>query len=300
MSGNNNGYDDIFKKACLVQLSSSIWNGTKAIEPGVMKEIAEKGGDTEWLNGWKNLINREMLGPIRTAVSSARNTIKRFALPFPIASVHLVPKENLEMIDEQLQLFKDKFWEQFYEFEAIYGDALDEASEKLGSLYNESDYPTDIRSKFNFEWRYVALTVPGKSTVLSPAIYKREKEKFLGMMEETRELAMVALREEFSEVLEYITSRLSTNGNGKPKVLKTSMFNKLTEFLDEFENRNIFKDETLSELTGQAREAINGVSAYNLKFSTKVREGITESMNELKESVNAAIVDMPRRQIELN
>jgi len=295
---NNNS--DIFERACLVQLSSSIWNGTKAIEPAVMKEIAENGGDTEWLKGFKDLINREMLGPIRTAVSNARNTIRRFALPFPITSIYLVPKENLEIIDEQLQIFKEKFWEQFYEFEAIYGDALDEARVKLGELYNEADYPTDIRSKFNFEWRYVALTVPGRNTVLSPEIYQREKEKFQGMMEETRELAMVALREEFSDVLKYITERLNTNGNGKTKVLQTSMFNKLQEFLDEFGNRNIFIDEKLAELTSQARNAITGVTAYNLKFNTKIRDEITVSMNELKTTIDAAIIDMPRRQIELN
>ena len=297
---NNNGYSDVFEKACLVQLSSSVWNGTKAIEPAVLKQLSENGDNTEWLKSWKNLINREMLGPIRTAVSNARSTIRRFALPFPITSVYLVPKENLNHIDEQLQAFKENFWEQFYEFEAIYGDALDEAREKLGDLYNEADYPTDIRTKFNFEWRFVALTVPGKNIVLSPEIYQREKEKFQGMMEETRELAMVALREEFSSVLEFITERLNTNGNGKAKTLQASMFNKLQEFLDEFSNRNIFIDDKLAELTEQAREAINGVTTYNLKFNAKARENVTASMNELKNTIDAAIIDMPRRFIELN
>ncbi len=39
------------------------------------------------------------------------------------------------------------------------------------------------------------MDVPGKSGILSPELYEREKEKFHTLMEETRELATVALRE---------------------------------------------------------------------------------------------------------
>ena len=41
----------------------------------------------------------------------------------------------------------------------------------------------------------------GKSTVLPLKIYEREKEKFQSMMDETREIASSALREEFAKIV---------------------------------------------------------------------------------------------------
>ena len=43
--------------------------------------------------------------------------------------------------------------------------AKEEAMGYLGDLYNEADYPMDITRKFRFEWRFLTLDVPGKSTV---------------------------------------------------------------------------------------------------------------------------------------
>ena len=34
--------------------------------------------------------------------------------------------------------------------------------------------------KFNFEWRYLALGVPSKASLLTPEIYDREKQKDAG------------------------------------------------------------------------------------------------------------------------
>jgi hypothetical protein len=179
------------------------------------------------------LINPELLGPIKTAVHQARNNIKKFALPFPITSIYLVPKDNLTIVDERLQYYKERFWKKVTEFEALYGEAREEAKSVLGDLFNETDYPADIRTKFRFEHRYLTLGLPGKTSVLNPEIYEREKEKFQSLMEETRELAMVALREEFGQLVTHLTERLNSN-DGKPKVLRTAMFNKMHEFSRQF------------------------------------------------------------------
>ena len=49
--------------------------------------------------------------------------------------------------------------------------------------------------------------------ILSPEIYEREKEKFVSMVEEAREMGIRALHQELSENVEYLMTRLSgTNG----------------------------------------------------------------------------------------
>ena len=84
------------------------------------------------------------------------------------------------------------------------------------------------------------------------------------MMEETRDIAASALREDFSQVLESLVKKLHGKNGDKPKKLSDSMFNKLEEFLDEFSVKNIFRDEKLTELTQQARNIINSAAVGDL------------------------------------
>jgi hypothetical protein len=231
-------------------------------------------------------------------VHQARNNIQKFALPFPITSIYLVPKDNLTLVDERLQYFKERYWNKVTEFESLYGQAREEAQSVLGDLFNETDYPEDIRTKFRFEHRYLTLGLPGKTSVLSPAIYEREKEKFQSLMEETRELAMMALREEFGQLVTHLTERLNSN-DGKPKVLRTAMFNKMHEFLDSFSARNIFDDQKLNELADQARSVISGSSSYGLQYNDLMRKKMRKGINDLKDAIDQAIEEMPRRKIRL-
>ena len=288
-------HKDIFQKACLIQLSTSHWQGSRMLEQGVMERF---GQNSEWLRGRKYLINPELLGPIRTAVHQARNTVLKFSLPFPITAIYLVPKESLSIVDERLQAYRNRFWDKVEDFATVYDEAREEARVNLGDLFNEADYPTSIRNKFKFDWRFLMLTVPSKSKLLPPELYEREKAKFESLMEETRELAMTALREEFSQVLQFMIERLSMNG-GKPKTIKGSMFNKLHEFLEDFSTRNLFEDEKLQELADQARNVISGISPYGLSYNTSLRDEIRSQMNSLKETLDASIEEMPRRKIRL-
>lgn len=286
---------DIFKKACLIQLSTSVWQCSRVIDQSIMDKLAS---GNEWVKGRKFLINPELLGPIKTTVHQARNHIQRFSLPFPITSVYLVPKETLTVIDDRMEYFKTRFWDKVGEFEAVYDAALEEARDILGDLYNDSDYPLQIKKKFRFEWRYFVLEVPGKASVLTPEIYEREKQKFENLMEETRELAMAALREEFGHIVHHLVNRLN-DSDGKPKVIQNSMFNKMREFLDDFNTRNLFKDEKLRELTRQAQEIIGGVSPFGMRYNDVLRKKIHNDMNRLKNDIDEAIEEIPRRKIRL-
>jgi len=286
--------NNVFEKACLIQLSTSIWQGSRMVDHAVMEKL---GKNSDWIKGRKYLINPELLGPIKTAAQQARKTIQKYALPFPITSIYLVPKESLVTIDEALQAFEGRFWEKVDLFHDFYDDAMDEAKGFLGDLFNQTDYPEDIRRKFKFEWRFLTLNVPEQSSVLSPEVYLREKEKFMTMMEETRELASMALADELGKIVTTLTEKLTEDD--KPRTLNSSMFNKINEFLDGFETRNIFNDETLIDLTTQARDILGGVSPFGMRYNEEMRTNINAEMTELRNSIEAAIEDLPRRKLKL-
>lgn len=275
-------------------MTFSIWTASKSIDPVL---ISEMGNEREWLRGRKNLVNPELLGEIRTACQQARHKIKRYALPFPISSIQLVPKEYISTIEEILIQHEKRFWQKVDEFTNMYQDARQEAKVKLGSLFNEQDYPHDVKRKFKFEYQFLALQVPSQTTILSSDIYERERVRFENLMNETRQLCMQALRSEFSGLLQELTDKL--NKNGKQKIVTNSMFNRLHSFFEELDTKNIFNDEELSILADNAKEIISKVSPYNLKHNEDTRKIIRSEMQNIKEAIEDSIIDLPRRQIKM-
>jgi hypothetical protein len=287
--------ENIFQKACLVQLSTGCWQGVTALGSNLMERI----GNAEWLKGAKVLVDPDCLLPVRSVLSKARTYLTKSALPFPINGLTLVPKETLARIDEALCGMKSEFQSEVEKFIESYESEREKAKESLGHLFSQSDYPIDVRRKFRFEWRFITLDVPGKSGILSPELYEREKEKFQTLMEETRELATVALREEFAGIVRHMVERLSGEEDGKPKKFKNSMMEKMGEFLESFGDRNLFNDDKLAELVNQAREVVNGLSTEELRQDGNLRRYIADEMNQLRVAVDGALEDLPRRKIRM-
>jgi len=287
--------ENIFQKACLVQLSTGCWQGVTALGSNLMERI----GNSEWLKGAKVLIDPECLSPVRSVLSKARTYLQKSALPFPINGLTLVPKETLARIDESLCGMKAEFEAEVENFISKYEGERERARENLGHLFSDSDYPINIRQKFRFEWRFIIMDVPGKSKILSPELYEREKGKFHALMDETRELATMALREEFAGIVRHMVKRLSGEEDGKPKRLQSSMLEKMGEFLESFGDRNLFDDDQLAELVGQAKDVVSGLSTDELRQDGNLRKYIADEMNQLRVAVDGALEDLPRRKIRL-
>lgn len=288
-------YDKVFKKACLIQLTSSVWMGSKMLDQSHMSKVAQ---NSEWLRGRKFLINPELLGPLHTSAHQSRDLVKRYSLPFPITGLYLIPKESLAFVDERLKYQKEKYEEKVQAFIACYDLARDEAKRHLGELFNETDYPLDITSKFKFDWRFLAIDVPTKGSILSPEVYEREKKKFEDMMSEARDLAALALREEFADIVSNLVDKLNTT-SGQPKTIKSSMFNKLHEFISDLTTRNIFDDRQLMELAKVAKDSISGISPYGLNYNDQMKNRIKVAMKTLNNSINDSIEELPKRKIRM-
>jgi len=131
--------DNIFQKACLIQLSTSCWQGVTTLQSNIMERI----GNSEWLKGAKILVNPESLSPVRSQATRARTMLQKSALPFPVKGLTLVPKEALRKIDQTLEEIRQEFDAEVEIFISKYEDERLEARGILGDLFNDSDYPVD-------------------------------------------------------------------------------------------------------------------------------------------------------------
>ena len=289
--------ENLFEKGCLVQLSTSMWGATRKIEPS---QFTQSVPSQDWLSATKKLVDPEALKPTKKVVNAARSYLAGISLPFPIPGMAFVPKDLISDVDHKLEQYKANYFKTVEGIVGHYEQLRQSAMLCLGSLYNELDYPTDLKGRFSFTWRFVVLDVPNGSTaVLAPEVYEREKEKFIQTMEQARQLAVESLREEFAALIERISERFTTGPDGKPKVFKNATVKNFYEFFETFKQRNIFKDQQLSELVDRAQEILGGRSAESIRSDTELKERIRCGMSEVEQAM-AEILSRSRRKIVFN
>jgi hypothetical protein len=288
--------ENMFEKGCLAQLSASVWRATRKIKP---EQLPDLDVSNDWLNATKKLVDPDSLKPINRVVTTARSYLAGVSLPFPIHGMAFVPKEMIARVDGRLEEFKADFNNAVDDFLGNYETLREVASVYLAELFNDLDYPVDVRSKFAFAWRFVILDVPnGNTGILVPEVYEGEKEKFVQTMEEAREMAIQALRNEFADMVSRITERFTTGNGEKPKIFKKGTVNNFYEFFETFRERNIFKDDQLSELVERAQSILGGQSADSIRSNDNIKERIREGMGAVEKEM-AEIFEMPRRKITL-
>jgi hypothetical protein len=264
--------------------------------------VVEILGDAEWVGARKRLLDPEFLKPPRNVIGRARKYLETLTLPFPVKSLALVSNELIEKVDSRLQGFKDEFWEEFENIERGYAEAYATAREYLEprGLFNAADYPLDLRAKYRFEWRFVVLDTPGRTTLISKELYLREKQKFREMMDEARQLAITALYEEFSELTRHMTERLAVGEDGKPRTFKDSLVKNFEAFFETFDARNLFGDERLKEMVDRTRTVLSGITPEQLREFPDFRARIRKDMEEVKNMVDDATINTPRRKLKLD
>ena len=288
--------ENIFQKGCLVQLSVSKWGGVKKIDKSKLSNMVDQA-ESDWVTATKKLVDPESLKPICKINNAARNWLATLSLPFPITGMVFVPKELINTVDEKLDEFKIQFNETVRDFIQDYKSLRKTAKTFLGELFNEIDYPVDISKKFNFNWRFIILDVPnGDTQILAPEVYAREKEKFIQTMEEARCMAIEALREEFSQMVERITDRFSQNADGQPRIFKNTTIESFYEYFQTFKDRNIFQDHELTTLVNKAQAVLDGSSADQIRSSTHLKENIRSGMADIENAISQ-VFNRPRRKI---
>jgi len=289
--------DDIFQRACLIHLETNCWPGTFRLPDSALEKI----GDAAWLRGKKHLIEPEHLNNIRAVITAARRDLNKHALPFPIKGLILVPKDLIAEIDKLLLGHQQEFHAKVAMLYAVYDELVEKARAILepAGLFNETEYPTDLALRFGFAWRFIAISTPQHLSVLTPEIFERERANFLALMEQTRNAAVASLRTEFAEFVDHLTERLFTSENAQPKIFKASSIVRFQEFLELFDDRNLFQDDELQDLVTRASDLLKDTPPEWLRDDPTFRRHIATGMAKIKTQSDQLLTDLPRRLITL-
>lgn len=270
--------------------------------PGNRRKVStaavEADTDKSMLHVSKDLLDSEEYKAIGKIDGETRRYVAEMALPFPFRpGFYLLPYDLLERVDAKLGEYQQRRAAAVDCFVRAYPQRQREAADKLGPLYDPTDYPpaSEIEKAFSLSWSYLAFDVPGQLQTINRDVWERQQAEMASMWREAAEECRAVLRAKFAELIGRAVERLTPGPDGKQKIFRDSLIGNLDEFLETFAPRNITDDAELQKLVAQARELTRGINPNTLRQSTRTREKVAEGFEQINRTLAEMIQDAPRR-----
>jgi hypothetical protein len=255
--------------------------------------------DRELLSASKLILDTK--NPAYRAVAAVRSEASSYwrtvTLPFPEAGIRLLPQNSLGMFANTMQTYRDRLQRASQDLAAQYDQIKSEAQRRLGTLYNQADYPTTLDGLFDMEWSVVPIEPPQYLVALNPEVFRQEQARVRERFENAVELAEQAFATELQRLTAHLAERLTGLHDGQPKVFRDSAVENLREFFERFRRLNIRSSPELDALVEQAQQTINGVEPQTLRDSNRLRQMVARDFEQIQASVGELLVDRPRRNI---
>ena len=278
------------------------WLGVrKSLSSSQKDQAADSfGAEGKYLSAGKKLL--DTAHPAFKAVTSIRGRTvaywKGISLPFPEPGIRLIRQSSIDEFNERMSSFRDDLDEAVLELNEHYDELRQAARERLGDLFDSSDYPTTLVGLFAIEHDFPSVEPPPYLRQLSPELYQQECQRVQSRFDEAVQLAEQAFIEELARLVDHFSERLSGSADGKPKVFRDSAVTNMTEFFERFRSLNIRSNEQLDELVGNAQRVVRGVEPQQLRDSQALRQTISTQMAAVQAGLDQLLVDRPRRNIQ--
>ncbi len=281
---------------------SFTWMGTrKALSAGQRSQAAEAfGAEGQYLSAGKKLIDTSHAA--FRSVTAIRGKVDAYwkgtSLPFPEPGVRLIRHDAVEAFAAQLADLRVELDDAVANLDRHYGELKAAARDRLGSLYDRDDYPETLVGLFGVEWGFPSVEPPEYLVQLAPGLYEAERARVAARFEEAVELAERAFTEEFAALVSHLTDRISGAGeDGQPKVFRDSAVANLGAFFERFRTLGVRSNDQLDALVSEAQRAVRGVSARDLREGDGLRREVASQLALVRTSLDAMLVDRPRRRI---
>jgi hypothetical protein len=285
--------------ACRVQFT---WMGTqKTLTPEQRAQAAEAfDAEGQFLSAGKKLLDtRHSAFRAVTAIrTKATDYWRGLTLPFPEPGVRLIPQGKVEEFAATRADYRAELEDGVANLDRHYGELKGAAAERLGSLFNEADYPETLVGLFGVAWDFPNVEPPDYLVQLCPGLYEQERARVAARFEEAVRLTEQAFVEEFARLVGHLTDRIGGAGeDGEPKVFRESVVGNLVEFFERFKSLNVRSNAQLDELVAQAQRVVRGVAAQDLRDSGELRQRVASGLVRVQTALDGLLVERPRRRI---
>lgn len=303
--GNGTAFGDQLRKETIgVRISVRKFFARKSLTRDQVGTAANQfSADAKMLSASKSLLNTR--DPAYKAVAATINRARHFwwslTVDYPVTGIRLIRKALVETFDEEMKQIKAELDQNVEALEAKYAELRTEAVKRLGTLYNESDYPESMALQFSLVWDFPSVEPPDDLKKLNPALYEAEKARIAARFDEAVSMAEESFTSELSKLVSHLTEQLTGHDEetGKPKVFRASAVENLKSFFDRFQTLSIHSNPELDALVEAAKRTVERVDPTALRKDEAARKSISGSMAEVAARLDSMMVNRPTRAISL-
>lgn len=294
--------EELRRNCAAVRLHVKSFGTTRTLSQGQVAELMDGGNtDTTMLRASKKLLDAghptvKLLGRIRSQILS---TWRGMTLPYTEPGVRLMPRNLVPEFEQRMGFLRDELTAAVAELEGVWPSLLDAAQERLGDLFDRSDYPETLDGLFSVVWSYPEVSPPTYLLTIDPGLYRREQRRISERFDHAVQLAEQAVTEEFASMVGHLAERLTDDGSGERKVFRDSAVENLREFFGRFRQLPLSGDSSvrLEDLINQTQAILAGVRPSQLRDSGDLRHRIATDLAGVTSSLEAMLVERPRRKI---
>ena len=257
------------------------------------------GAEGAFLSAGKKLLDNRH--PVFKAVTAVRSRLLSYAksmtLPYPEPGIRLIRQDRIDEFDARMREFREDLRLAVEQLDDRYGELRSAARQRLGSLFNETDYPTSLCVAFTVQWDFPSVEPPDYLRQLNPDLYEQECQRIQDRFNEAVRLAEEAFTAELSKLVSHLTERLSGQEDSKPKIFRDSAVGNLAEFFQRFGELNIRSNEQLDTLVADAQRIVRGVEPQALRNNRGLRQHVATELSRVQSVLDGLLVDRPRRNI---
>jgi hypothetical protein len=143
---------------------SFAWLGTrKTLTPEQRAEAAEPfAAQGEYVSAGKKLLDTKhsAFKAVTSIKSKIASTWKEMSLGYPEPGVRLIKREKIDEFVGLMEEYRHELAEAVANLDRHYGELKVAASERLGRLFNPSDYPETLIGLFEVSWDFPSVEPP--------------------------------------------------------------------------------------------------------------------------------------------
>lgn len=276
---------EIFNNAVIVCLSRHKWGNVKKIPKEVLEQMTD-GKIKEMVRATKDLIAKEALEDYNTYYNKCGALIRDYATTIPsLDGMYLVRKDRAldlaKKLDEMIvnaDFAADQIAEKYSEYRAAARPILEEQG-----LFNDQDYPADIRAKFGISYRFLTIGVSDAIKTFDAQFYTQEEQKLSNMFAEARAEAILFWRDALQKLLDDTVDILK----GEKKIIRQDRIDKFAELENVFKSGKICNDPDLEKLLKMTTDLMKGVDAGHLRDSNVAKQEKAVKLDQIKEVLKA-------------
>lgn len=284
-----------------VALKCTAFGNNRKIGGDAVSEMANtQEAEASSISASKKLIdNSEAHGELRAIINRAKKYWKAVTLPHVDSGVRLIHKDRLAAFSDQLDVFKAELEVAKHDLAAELDDIRQEAKERLGNLYNPSDYPEGIPGEFSVNWETREITISDSWKELAPEVYQAQVEAAQAKLMVCVQEAEQEFAEQLADAVQKIAQNLNGNDDGELKTFGPSNLERVKTAVERFKTLNISNNAELDAVFAKAEAVIEGKTAKGIKKDAILRNEMKQAVNKLADDINGMSTAKVKRKIKV-